>query len=204
MNPLVSYEYEPGSTMKIFSFSSAIEEKLYNGSEMYDSGSIKMSDGTVIKDFNKHGWGRITFDTGFAYSSNVAATLLSRKLKVEKLSNYYKKLGYGSKTGIELANEVDGKINFRYETELATASFGQGITVTPIQMLQALSVITNDGTALKPYIVDKIVDGDGNITYEGKRTELNKVYSKETIDYIKKLVHNVVYDGLNSTKNQKA
>ena len=63
-------------------------------------------------------------------------------------------------------------------------------------MLQALSSLTNDGTTLKPYVVDKIVDNNGTIIYDGKREELEKVYSKETIDYIKKLMHNVVYDGL--------
>ena len=198
-NPLVSYEYEPGSTMKIFSFASAIEEGLYNGNELYDSGTITLSDGTIIKDCNKHGWGKIPFDTGFAYSSNVAATILGRRLKSEKLSDYYHKLGFGSKVGIELANEVKGKINFRYESELATASFGQGITVTPIQMLQGLSALTNDGTCLKPYIVSKVVNDSGEVTYEGKRQEIAKVYSKETIDYMKKLMHNVVYDGLSSS-----
>lgn len=203
MNPLISYEYEPGSTMKIFSFASAIEEGVYNGNDLYDSGSVKLNDGTVIKDFNKTGWGKINFDTGFAYSSNVAATILARKLKVDKLTNYYKNLGFGKKTGIELANEVSGKINFRYESELATASFGQGITVTPIQMLQALSTITNNGTTLKPYVVSKVVNDAGETIYEGGRTELSKVYSKETINYIQKLMHNVVYDGLASSAYYK-
>ncbi len=202
MNPLVSYEYEPGSTMKIFSFASAVEEKVYDGSATYDSGSITLKDGTTIKDFNKSGWGRITFDTGFAYSSNVAATLLAtKKIGSEKLMNYYKNLGFSAKTGIELANEVKGKINFRYESELATASFGQGITVTPVQMLQALSSLTNNGTTLKPYVVEKIVNNAGDVIYEGGRTELNKVYSSETADYIRHLMHNVVYDGLSSSKN---
>jgi len=200
MNPLVSYEYEPGSTMKIFSWASSIESGLYNGEEKYDSGQITLSDGIKIKDSNKTGWGNISFDTGFAYSSNVAATKLALNLKVDGLTNYYKKLGFGKKTGIELANEIKGRINFQYESELATAAFGQGITVTPIQMLQALSSLTNDGTTLKPYVVDKIVSDAGEIVYDGERTELEKVYSKETTDYIKKLMHNVVYEGLEYNK----
>ena len=169
--------------------------KEYDGDKYFKSGQIKVADST-ISDFNKQGWGEIKFDTGFAYSSNVAATLLARDLGVDRLTDYYKKLGFGKKTGIELANEVNGKINFQYETELATASFGQGITVTPIQMLQALTAITNDGTMIKPYIVDKIVDSNGEIVYDGERTEVAKIYSKETTDYMKKLMHNVVYDGL--------
>lgn len=200
MNPLVSYEYEPGSTMKIFSFATSIEEGKYDGSEEFKSGSVEVDSKTTIKDFNKNGWGTITYDTGFAYSSNVAATNLALELGVDTLTDYYKNLGFGSVTGIELANEVKGTINFQYKSELATASFGQGITVTPIQMLQALSVLTNDGVTVKPYIVDKIVNSDGEIVYEGKREEVEKVYSKDTIDYMKRLMHNVVYDGLASSK----
>ena len=196
MNPLVSYEYEPGSTMKIFSWATSIETGKYNGEEKYKSGQKKLKDGTTISDFYKPGWGDISYDTGFAYSSNVAATNLAFDLGVSTLTDYYKKLGFGKKTDIELANEVKGKINFLYESELATASFGQGITVTPIQMLQALSVLTNDGVMLKPYIVDKIVNDKNNIIYDGSRTELQKVYSKETTDYMKKLMHDVVYEGL--------
>ena len=194
MNPLVSYEYEPGSTMKTFSFASSIEEGKYKGNNTYRSGSITLKDGTTIRDHNKVGWGEITYDSGFVHSSNVAATKLAQVIGRDKLYSYYTNLGFGQKTGIELANESDGKIAFNYESELATASFGQGITVTAIQMLEALSAITNDGTTLKPYIVQKIVDKD-EVIYEGGRTELNKVFSKETTDYMKKLMHDVVYNG---------
>lgn len=198
MNPLVSHEYEPGSTMKIFSWASAMETDLfeYDGTEEFKSGQIELKGGTIIKDSNKEGWGPISFDTGFAYSSNVGATKLAQKLGVKELTKYYKALGFGKKTGIELSNEGKGKINFQYESELATAAFGQGITVTPIQMLQALTSITNDGTVLKPYIVDKIVNNAGEIIYDGKKTEVEKVYSKETTDYMQKLMYNVVYKGL--------
>lgn len=200
MNPLVSYEYEPGSVMKIFSWASAIEENVYDNEIKFNTGSITLGDGTVINDSNKKGWGEVNYDTGFAYSSNVAATKLAQELKVSGLSKYYKKLGFGSKTGIELSNEVKGKVKFQYESELVTAAFGQGITITPIQMLQALTSITNDGTTLKPYIVSKIVNDAGETVYEGTRTEIEKVYSKETTDYMKKLMHNVVYEGLDYNK----
>lgn len=200
MNPLVSYEYEPGSVMKIFSWASAIEEGIYDNELKFNTGSITLSDGTVINDSNKKGWGLVNFDTGFAYSSNVAATKLALNLKASGLTKYYNKLGFGNKTGIELANEVNGKIKIQYESELATAAFGQGITITPIQMLQALTSITNNGTILKPYIVSKIVSADEEVVYEGKRTEVEKVYSEETMDYIKKLMHNVVYEGLDYNK----
>lgn len=186
-NPLVSYTYEPGSTMKIFSFMSSMEEGKYNGSETYNSGTINVDEYT-IRDWNKFGWGSITYDTGFTYSSNVAATLLAQKIGKEKLLDYYTALGFGKKTGIELYGENRGKINFIYESELAAASYGQGITVTPIQMIQALTTITNDGTVLKPYIVDKVTDSKNNVIFDGKRTELEKVYSSETVEKIKELM----------------
>lgn len=204
LNPLTSYTYEPGSTMKIFSFMAAIEDGIYNGEDTYMSGTIKLSDGTVIKDFNNTGWGTITYNTGFAYSSNVAATKLALELGTKKLKNFYENLGFGKNTGIELPGELPGKINFTYESELANASFGQGVTTTPVQTLQALSCLANEGTVLKPYIVDKIVDQDGNIVYQGKKTELSTVASKDTIDQVKKLMYDVVYNGLSSSKNYAA
>ena len=182
-NPLVAYTYEPGSTMKIFSFASSIEEGLYEGEKTFSSGKIKV-DNYEIKDWNNEGWGTIDYDTGFTYSSNVAATILSKELGKEKLLDYYTELGFGKKTGIELHGELNGKVNFMYASELAAASYGQGITITPIQMIQALTTLTNNGTLLKPYVVKKITDMDGKVIYEGKREELAKVYSESTIEKI--------------------
>ena len=200
LNPLVSYTFEPGSVMKIFSFMNAIEKGIYEGNKLFHSGSIELSDGTKIKDFKPEGWGDIDFDTGFAYSSNVAATLLSKELGAKELRNFYETLGFGASTGIELPSELDGKINFLYESELATASFGQGITVTPIQMLQALTTLANDGVMIKPYLVSKIVDENGEIIEEFGRREVRKVASKTTIDKMKNLMYKVIYDGFSSSQ----
>lgn len=182
-NPLTSYTYEPGSTMKIFSFASAIEEGKYKGDELYQSGTIDISDYT-IKDWNKTGWGKITYDVGFTYSSNIAAVNLGlKRLGKKKLADYYDKLGFGSLTGIELSGELKGDMGFEYDVEVASASYGQGVTVTPVQMVQALTSLTNDGTVLKPYIIDKIIDPNTNkVVYQGKRTEKNKVYSTSTVN----------------------
>ena len=182
-NPLTSYVYEPGSTMKIYSFMAAIEEGLYSGEEKYKSGSIQVSD-YKISDWNRDGWGVISYDTGFTYSSNVAAVMLSQRLGKDKLMEYYKKFGFGTKTGIELSNEYNGKISFNYESEIASASYGQGITTTPIQNIKALTALSNEGILLKPYIISKILDNNGNIVYEGKRTEEGRVVSEDTVKKI--------------------
>lgn len=195
LNPLVGYQYEPGSTMKIFSWLSAVENGIYKGEDQFMSGSITLSDGkTRIKDFNNVGWGSISYDTGFSYSSNVAATNLGLALGSAKLNDFYDSLGFGRKTGITLPGEASGLIDFTYESELANASFGQGILVTPIQLLQAMTVFANNGNMIKPYIVKKIVDENGNVT-ETKREEIGHVASLESIKKMKELMYNVVYNG---------
>lgn len=200
LNPLTTYTYEPGSTMKIFSFLAAMEAGEYDGKEKYKSGKIEVDD-AIIKDFNGKGWGTITFDEGFAYSSNVAATNLAIKIGREKLYNYYASLGFGRRTGITLPNEAQGDIDFTYRTEVATASFGQGITTTPIQNLQALSILANNGTEIQPYIVEKVVDSEtGEVTYQHEKTELGKKASEENINKMLSLLHDVVYSGKTDAK----
>lgn len=191
-NPLTSYVYEPGSTMKIYSFMAAIEEGLYDGSAKYDSGSVEV-DNYIISDWNKKGWGKITYDVGFTYSSNVAAVNLSRKLGKDKLYDYYKKFGFGEKTGIELPDEYSSKVSFKYNSEIASASFGQGITTTPIQNIQALTTITNKGIMLKPYIIDKIVNPTtGEVVFKSERTEISRVVSESTVEKIIDLMDQTV------------
>ncbi len=195
LNPLVSYQYEPGSTMKIYSFMASMENGQYDGSKTFKSGKIEVADAT-IRDFNNKGWGTISYDTGFAYSSNVGATKLALSLGRDKLKEFYNNMGFGSLTGIELPGEVAGKVDFKYQTELANASFGQGVLTTPIQNLQALTVLTNNGNMIKPYLVDKIVNSKGEVTFKAERTDLGKKVSEETVKKIHSLMYDVVYNGL--------
>ena len=190
----VSSPYEPGSTMKIFTYMAAMEQGVYNGNETYHSGTYVTTDGTEIGDWNRAGWGDITFDRGFALSSNVGViNLIDRYLSADVLRSYFKKLGFSKKTGIELPNESEGKIDFKYETEIFNAGFGQGITTTPIQNIQALTSLTNGGVMLKPYLVERIVDPDtGEVVYEGERTEVDTVASETTVNKIKDLMWDTV------------
>ena len=190
-DPFSSNTYEPGSTMKIFSFMSSMEAGNYKGDATYKSGKLKVDDAT-IKDWNGYGWGTITYNEGFMGSSNVAASKLALKLGRSKLMDYYTDLGFGKKTGISLPNESSGIVNFRYNTEIAAASYGQGMTVTAIQMLQALTTLGNKGVMLKPYLVSKIVDSEGNIVKENKRTEVKQVFSEKTVKDMLDLMRGVV------------
>jgi len=200
VNPLVGYQIEPGSTMKIFSWLAAMENGIYQGEEKFKSGVITLTDGTRIKDFNNSGWGEITYDTGFKYSSNVAATNIGLKLGAAKLTDFYESLGFGFKTKVTLPGEEAGIIDINYESELANASFGQGILVTPIQLMQAMTIFANNGVMVKPQIISKIIDGNKNVAYEAKREEISQVVKKETIDQMLKLMYGVVYEGFDYNK----
>ena len=195
----ISSPYEPGSTMKIWSFLAAMDKGVYNGQEKYKSGLYQAKDGTVMGDFNRKGWGMITYDQGFALSSNTAAMHLSNKIGADYLKQFYQKLGFGQKTGIELPNESSGKVAFRYETEVLNASFGQGITTTPMQNVKALTAISNDGVLLEPYIIDKIVDtATGEVVYKGEKKELERVTSKENTDKMRTLMRSVITGNINT------
>lgn len=206
-NPLISTTFEPGSTMKIYTYMCAMETGLYNGDELYQSGSIQIGEDKV-SDWNIYGWGKISYDTGFEYSSNVAvSTLIETILDKQKLRSCLESYGFGEKTGIELSNEASGNIySFNYPIEVANASFGQGITITAIQQLQALTIISNNGKMLKPHIVDKIVDSStGEVLFEKQIEESKQLVSEETIQRIKKLMYNVVNsdDPIATGKNYK-
>lgn len=192
-NSLVTYTYEPGSTMKIYTYMCAIENGVYDGSATFKSGSYKIGDDTV-KDWNTTGWGTISFDKGFEYSSNVGiANILNKNLNKNQLKECYKKYGFGKVTDIELTREQAGRVNFNYPIEVATAGFGQGISSTAIQQLQALTIIANNGKMLKPHIVDKIIDPNTNkVYYKSKKEESEQLVKKETVEKIKDLMYNVV------------
>lgn len=192
-NPLVSYAFEPGSTMKTYAYMCAIENGRYNGSDTFQSGSIKSGDKEIF-DWNRTGWGSITYDLGYEYSSNVGVSYLVKNNIITKseLKECYEKYGFGQKTGIELSREVSGKIKFNYEIEVYSAAFGQGILTTPIQQLQALTLISNNGKMLKPYIIDKIVNNKGEVTYQGTKQESEQIVKESTVEKMKELMYNVV------------
>ena len=186
--------YEPGSTMKTFTYMAAMENGVYDGTETYKSGVYTTADGTEIGDWNRNGWGVINFDKGYAMSSNVGViNIINRHMNSTMLRQYFKKLGFGKKTGIEIPNETKGSLNFKYETEIFNAGFGQGITTTPIQNIKAMTPLTNDGIILEPYLVQKIVDSEtGEVVLENKRTEIERVASTNTVQKMISLMDDCV------------
>ncbi len=192
-NPLVSYTYEPGSVMKIYTYMCAIETGKYDGNKTYLSGSYEFNNGVTIHDWDRNGWGNLSYDTGFSYSSNVAIiNIIKDYLSLDQLKTCLENYGFNKKTGIELSNEESGNVKFKYETELASAGFGQGISTTAIQQLQALSIIANDGVMIKPHIISKIVNKSNDDEIETEVEKSDKLVSDTTISKIKDLMESVI------------
>lgn len=206
LNPLVSYTYEPGSVMKTYSYMAALENNPtwdpYNTN--CETGPYEIGDDTV-RDWNKTGWGLIPYSRGYTLSSNTCvANMIKNYLSKQKLMDYYKKLGFGQKTEIDLPNEYTGKVKFKYDVEVVNAGFGQGITTTPIQQIKALTAISNNGVILNPYIVSKTVNSSTKeVTYKAAVKEGEKAASTETINKIKDLMYRVVNSDSSETTGSK-
>ena len=192
-NPLVSYVYEPGSVMKIYTYMCAIETGLYDGSKTYLSGSYEFNDGTKMHDWDKKGWGQLTYDEGFSYSSNTAIiNIIKDYLSAKKLKTCLESYGFGKVTGIELSNELSGSVKFNNEVDLMATGYGQKISTTPIQQLQALTIVANNGVMVKPHIIDKIVDNETGETIKTEVVKSDKLVSDKTIIKIKDLMETVI------------
>lgn len=195
-NPLISKTYEPGSTMKIYTYMCAIESGKYKNADTVQSGSLKIGDDTINDWNNGQGWGLISYDLGFEYSSNVAAARLTQTvINRADLTECLDKYGFGHQTGIELPREYTGTVDFTYPIEVATAAFGQGrVTTTAIQQLQALTIIANDGKMLKPYIVKKVVDPNTKqVVLENTKIESEQLVKTSTVNKMRDLMYYVIH-----------
>ncbi len=192
--------YEPGSTFKIITFSSALNENLFDmDKDTYFDKGYEIVGGARIKSWKKGGHGLQTFREVLQNSSNPGFVEIGRRLGKDKLYEYVKKFGLTEKTGIDLPGESKG-IMFDYdvfnELEQATVAFGQGISVTPMQLVRAVCACVNGGTLYKPYLVDKIIDNySDDIIYEKKPEALRKVISEDTSKKVRDALETVVTDG---------
>jgi penicillin-binding protein 2B len=194
-NEAIENSFEPGSTMKIFTLSAAVEEGVFNPNEWYQSGSYRVTPNSkAIRDHNGNGWGSITYLEGVQRSSNVAfAKLANEKLGFDKYREYLTKFGFEQPTGIDLPNETSGKIVYQYPIDKITTSFGQGTAITPIQQIQAATAVANDGKMMKPYVVSKIVDpNSGKVINEGKPEVAGVPISKDTAKEVRDILETVI------------
>jgi penicillin-binding protein 2B len=194
-NEIVENSYEPGSTMKVFTLSAALEENVLNLNEVYQSGSYKVTKNSeAIRDHNYVGWGPITFLEGVQRSSNVAfAKIVNEKLGFDKYREYLTKFGFDKPTGIDLPNETGGKIVYDYPLDKITTGYGQGTAITPIQQIQAATAVAGNGTMLKPQIIDRIVDSNTKKTIKKTAPEVTgKPISAETSSKVREILETVI------------
>ena len=188
LNTTVEDVLEPGSTVKTFTIAAAIETDNWHPNAQYLSGRYDLYTNTIY-DHHRPGWGKISYLEGFLRSSN---TMIAHQLKImgtDTLIEYMEKFGFGQKTGINLPGEASGKLLVNQPIEKLTLGYGQGSTFTPIQLVQAMSAIANDGEMMKPYIIDKIVDPNTGEVVEQYGPEVKgKPISADTAKQVRDLL----------------
>ena len=191
--------YEPGSTFKVVTMSSAVEEGVIDifNDHFYDAGKVNV-DGSVLKCWKSGGHGDQTFLQVLQNSCNPGFVKLGQLLGKEKLFSYIDKFGFGNKTGIDLSGEATGilfPMNKVGNVELATTAFGQGISVTPIQQVVAVSAVVNGGVLYKPYIVKGISTNTNSSVKEFSKKKVRRVISEKTSEIMRLALESVVAYG---------
>jgi len=196
-NKAITDSFEPGSTMKVFLIAAALEEKAVSQNDAFNcENGVYNVGGRTIHD--THRYGRLSVGEILKYSSNIGAAKIGSRLGPERLYGYLKGFGFGAKSNIDLPGEVAGYLRNKsqwYGVDLATISFGQGISVSAIQLATAMSVIANGGTLMQPYIVEKILDGKGNVLKSFSPISRQKVISPETAGIVAKMMEGVAAEG---------
>src|SRR5205807_148501 len=188
--------YEPGSTFKIVAYSAAIEKGLVRPDDKIDCqmGSITVA-GRLIHD--GHPYGIVTVADALAKSSNVGAIKLGLMVGNESMYEYMKRLGFGSRTGIDLAGESPGilrALNRWQPSSIGSLAIGQEVGVTPLQMATAYSVLANNGNWIKPHIVRELRNPDGGVTFQAK-IESRPALKPETTAALRTMMEGVTLRG---------
>ena len=192
--------YEPGSTFKIITLAASLEEDTIDlqKDHFYDGGSIRVAN-AKIKCWKAGGHGAETFLQVVENSCNPGFVVMGQKLGKERLFSYINNFGFGKKTGIDLNGEATGiifNLDRVGEVELATTAFGQGVSVTPIQQITAVSAAINGGTLYKPYIVKSINEPETNaVITENKKKKVKRVISEDTSKEVAMALESVVTNG---------
>lgn len=190
--------FEPGSIFKPVTISMGLQSGVINAnSTIQSNGYIKVADRT-IRDHDGSTTGDLTLEKLIANSGNVGMVKIAQMIKNNEFYDYLKNIGFGSKTEIDTFSESTKKLfnqKEMSEVKKANISFGQGIAMTQMQMLMALNTVINDGKLMKPYLVEKIVDGDNNIIEQNSSTVLKTVFSEEVSRLNRQYMEAVVTKG---------
>lgn len=195
----ITSTYEPGSTFKIFTASAALEEGIANLGTTYTcSGGYKIPNGPIIHCANTDGHGTQTFTQGLMNSCNPFFINLGQKMGAETFYKYFQAFGFTEKTGIDLSGEASPiyhSLSNLKVTELASTSFGQSFRISPIQLITAACAIANGGKLMTPYVVDSIVDTNGNIISKTEPIVKRQVISESTAATVRSMMEAVVEGG---------
>ncbi|WP_342575611.1 penicillin-binding transpeptidase domain-containing protein [Solibacillus sp. FSL K6-1781] len=192
--------YEPGSTFKIITLSAAVEENVVDlEKDTYFDKGYTMVEGVRLRCWKRDGHGEETFLQVVENSCNPGFIELGQRVGADKLMKYIKNFGFGKTTGSNIAGEASG-ILFSEEAfgpvEHATTSFGQGISVTPIQQVQAVAAAVNGGKLFTPYVVSKVYNPEsGEVVIENKPNLKRNVVSEETSKIVRDALESVVANG---------
>lgn len=197
----ISDPYEPGSTFKVITSSVALEENITDtdiANNFVCSGSEKFSDGTEIKCWRTVPHGYQTLRQALMNSCNPAFMQLGKKIGAHTLYKYYKAFGFFDKTGVGLSGEASSSFWSEDKVgsvELATMSFGQRFTITPLQMITAISAVANDGILMQPRLVKEVKNTETGAVTTINSTKVRQVISKETSEKVKSMMESVVTQG---------
>lgn len=198
-SPIINEPYDPGSTFKIITAASAIEENLVSQDETFICNGSVAVDGQVIKCWNyPKSHGEQSLYEVIQNSCNPALVEIGSRLNKERLYKYTTNFGFGKSTDIELTGEANGIVRHpdnMNNVDLATISFGQGITTTQLQLLTSISAFANDGKLMKPFIVKRIIDENDTVIESFEPEVVSKVVSKQTADTMLDILESVVTDG---------
>lgn len=165
VDPAVSDTYEPGSVFKVITLAAALDSGLVTPETTYfDSACLEVG-GQSLCNWDRQGHGEVSMTTMMAKSLNVGAATLSTRMGAAIFYNYVHAFGFSQATGVDLQGEAHGNVRQLgnvdwYESDLGTNAFGQGLSVTPLQMITAVAAVANDGVLMRPHLVKAIVDGD--------------------------------------------
>ncbi|SFC05129.1 penicillin-binding protein 2B [Bacillus sp. OV322] len=194
-NLSIEEAFEPGSTMKIFTLAAAVQENVFDPNGTYTSGSYKVPGSIPIKDHSGIPKGKtMTFLEAVQRSSNVGfATLGMDKLGPDRLRDYLTKFGLDKKTGIDLPYEANSKIQYKWKRDKASTAFGQASAITPIQQIQAVSAVANNGKMMKPYVIKSISSPDTKkVIKKTKPSVAGEPISAETAKKVREYLGTVI------------
>jgi len=193
-NQLTSWTYEPGSVFKPFVTAAALEEKLWSENETYTcTGSIQVADRTIAC-HKRSGHGTQTIEQALANSCNPFYITVGQRLGIDTFNKYFEAFGFSKKTGFELyeAAPIYRDFNKMTKVDLATSSFGQAFSVTPLQLVTGICSIANGGKLMQPYIVDSVIDSLGNTVSKTQPVVRRQVISESTATRVTQMMESVV------------